>query len=219
MRDFLNAALDGAASPSPEMLPSPTCNLQFSTNQQPERTNKQTRKTTNKITKTTMTAALAFGLSLAMTDRLRADTFGSGANTFTIDFVTIGNPGNADDAGAGGGSYWTPYGGVSYTYRMGVYEISQEMITKATNLGLANVTAGAWGASQPAVGMFLKNCGATRGTAQSLGEVVRKIEMPPARPLPARAVRATRRCSNCPSATSPSVSACIPNDAAVGPRP
>jgi hypothetical protein len=28
----------------------------------------------------------------------RADTFGSGANTFSIDFVTIGNPGNPPDA-------------------------------------------------------------------------------------------------------------------------
>jgi hypothetical protein len=33
--------------------------------------------------------------------RTRADTFGSGANAFTIGFVDIGNPGNADDAGAG----------------------------------------------------------------------------------------------------------------------
>jgi hypothetical protein len=54
-----------------------------------------------------------------MPDRLRADTFGSGANTFTIDSVTIGNPGNADDAGAGGGSYSWPDGGVAYTCRMG----------------------------------------------------------------------------------------------------
>ena len=27
----------------------------------------------------------------------KADTFGSGANMFEIEFVTIGNPGNADD--------------------------------------------------------------------------------------------------------------------------
>jgi formylglycine-generating enzyme required for sulfatase activity len=75
----------------------------------------------------------------------RADTFGSGANTFTIDFVNIGNAGNADDT--------TSYGGVGYSYRMGTYEISQVQIEKATASGLANVTAGAWGASQPAVEM------------------------------------------------------------------
>ena len=119
-------------------------------NDQTERKPKQNMKT---MSKTTVTAALAFGLSLAMTDGLRADSFGSGVNAFTIDFVTVGNPGNSDDAGAGGGSYSSPYGGVSYTYRMGVYEISQDAITKATNLGMTNVTAGAWGASQPAANM------------------------------------------------------------------
>ena len=81
------------------------------------------------------------------------DYFGTTGNEFAIDFVTIGNPGNADDAGAGGGSYSSPYGGVSYAYRMGTYEISQDAITKATASGLANVTAGAWTGNQPAANM------------------------------------------------------------------
>ena len=55
-----------------------------------------------------------------------ADTFGSGANTFTMDFVTIGNPGNdADD---------TLYGKVDYTYRMGVNEVSRGMIDTYNSL-------------------------------------------------------------------------------------
>ena len=33
---------------------------------------------------------------------------------------------------------------------MGTYEISQDAITKATNLGMTNGTAGAWAGSQPA---------------------------------------------------------------------
>jgi sulfatase modifying factor 1 len=49
-----------------------------------------------------------------------ADTFGSGANTFDINFATIGNAGNTDDD--------TGYGGVSYTYQMGVNEVSRGMI-------------------------------------------------------------------------------------------
>jgi hypothetical protein len=102
----------------------------------------------------TMTAVLATSLALMMTTSgLRADTFGSGANTFTIDFVTVGNAGNADDAGAGGGSYSSPFGGVAYNYRIGTYEIAQDAITKATNLGMANVTAGASTGSQPATNM------------------------------------------------------------------
>jgi sulfatase modifying factor 1 len=69
-------------------------------------------------------------------------TFGSGANTFNIDFVTIGNAGNAADT--------TTYGAVPYAYRMGKYEISQDAITKATASGMSNVTAGAWTGNQPA---------------------------------------------------------------------
>jgi formylglycine-generating enzyme required for sulfatase activity len=49
-----------------------------------------------------------------------ADTFGSGANTFDIDFTTIGNTGNAADD--------TGYGSVGDTYRIGTYEVSQGMI-------------------------------------------------------------------------------------------
>jgi sulfatase modifying factor 1 len=56
-----------------------------------------------------------------------ADTFGSGANTFDIDFTTIGNAGNAADD--------TGYGDVGYTYRIGTYEVSRDMITKYNTLG------------------------------------------------------------------------------------
>lgn len=93
--------------------------------------------------------ALAAALALSVTS-VYADIFGSGANTFAIDFVTVGNAGNANDAGAGGGIYSSPYGGVSYRYRMGAYEVTQDAITKATNLGLTNVVAGPWTGSQPA---------------------------------------------------------------------
>ena len=100
----------------------------------------------------TTLAASVLGMATA-NSTLGADTFGTTGNEFTIDFVNIGNAGNADDAGAGGGIYSSPYGGVPYTYRMGTYEISQDAITKATAGGLANVTAGAWSGSQPAADM------------------------------------------------------------------
>jgi formylglycine-generating enzyme len=54
-----------------------------------------------------------------------ADTFGSGANSFDIDFVTIGNPGNPPDANP------NPAGAVPNEYRIGKYEISEQMIDKA----------------------------------------------------------------------------------------
>jgi formylglycine-generating enzyme required for sulfatase activity len=74
-----------------------------------------------------------------------ADTFGTGANEFTLDFTTIGNAGNAADT--------TGYGSVAYTYRIGTYAISQNQITAATASGLANVTAGPWSGDQPAANM------------------------------------------------------------------
>ena len=105
--------------------------------------------------KLTTPTKLGFTLTgvLALSVTSYADVFGSGANAFTIDFVNIGNPGNAKDTGAGGGTSSAPYGGVPYTYRMGTYEISQDVITKATASGLPIVSAGAWSGSQPASNM------------------------------------------------------------------
>ena len=62
------------------------------------------------------------------------DTFGSGPNIFAIEFVTIGDPGNLADP-EDGHTYGLPgvqnFGAVSYRYRIGKYEISEEMIDKA----------------------------------------------------------------------------------------
>lgn len=80
----------------------------------------------------------------------KADTFGSGANAFTIDFVDIGNAGNADDTRRSGFDVSPHYGGVGYNYRMGVTEVPQDWITKATNIGLTNVTTGGRAVNQPA---------------------------------------------------------------------
>lgn len=76
----------------------------------------------------------------------QADTFGSGANQFDIDFVTIGNPGNVDDT-TGNPS---PVGKVDYTYRIGQFEISEEMINKANTLGGLGISHNNRGANRPA---------------------------------------------------------------------
>ncbi len=74
--------------------------------------------------------SLAFSaILLASADRAAGDIFGSGVNTFEIDFVTIGDPGNADDTV--NVPVNRPQGSVDYTYRMGEYEISTGMISKA----------------------------------------------------------------------------------------
>jgi len=106
-------------------------------------------------------AAVALGLALGMTTNgtALADTFGSGGNTFTIDFVNVGNAGNANDVGPDGG----PYGGVAYDFRIGTFEVSRDAITKANatvangggDLGitLADMTSvGGNGVNRPATG-------------------------------------------------------------------
>lgn len=76
----------------------------------------------------------------------RADTFGSGINQFTIDFVDIGVPGNAADTSG----VPNPAGSVSTLYRMGVYEVSERMVTAANTLGNLGLTTSARGANKPA---------------------------------------------------------------------
>jgi len=63
-------------------------------------------------------------------------TFGSGANTFSMDFVEIGNPGNAADTTGDP----NPAGSVAYTYNLGKHEVSRDMITKANSAGSLGIT-------------------------------------------------------------------------------
>jgi hypothetical protein len=73
-----------------------------------------------------------------------ADTFGSGANSFTIDLVTIGNPGN------GVYSVSNPAGSVPYEYRIGKYEIPEDAINKANVIGGLGITIDSRGPNEPA---------------------------------------------------------------------
>jgi hypothetical protein len=87
--------------------------------------------TTNKL--------LAFAVAISCVvsaDVAMADRFGTGASTFEIAFVAIGNPGNAaDTTGAP-----NPAGAVPYAYRIGKFEISEDMIDKANALGGLGIT-------------------------------------------------------------------------------
>jgi len=53
-----------------------------------------------------------------------AETISWGGTTVNMDFVTVGNPGNAGDTVTGGRDGLTGYGSVGYTYRIGKYEVS-----------------------------------------------------------------------------------------------
>lgn len=76
----------------------------------------------------------------------KADTFGSGTNSFEIEFVKIGDAGNpADMTGQP-----RPAGAVPYEYRIGKYEISEQMIDKANTLGVLAITKDTRGPDKPA---------------------------------------------------------------------
>ncbi len=77
-------------------------------------------------------------------------TFGSGSNQFNMEFVTIGNPGNAADTTGDP----NPAGAVGYEYGIGKFEVSEDMITKYNaNFGTANslaITKDTRGTNKPA---------------------------------------------------------------------
>jgi hypothetical protein len=80
------------------------------------------------------------------TTQVQADTFGSGSNAFDIAFVTIGNPGNpADTTGQP-----NPARAVPYVYRIGKYEISEQMVDKANALGGLGIAKDNRGPDYPA---------------------------------------------------------------------
>ena len=79
-------------------------------------------------------------------------TFGSGGNTFNMEFVTIGNPGNAADTDAN--AQPLNAGAVGYSYDIGKFEVSEDMIEKYNaNFGTANslaITKDTRGTAKPA---------------------------------------------------------------------
>jgi len=97
---------------------------------------------------------LALGYQTALA-QLVTESFGSGANAFTMQFVTIGNPGNAADTTGSP----NPAGSVAYTYNLGKYEVSRGMINKANAEGGLGITLfdmtnfGGNGVNRPATGV------------------------------------------------------------------
>ena len=92
------------------------------------------------------------------------ETFGSGANQFQIEFVTIGTPGNEADRGTYTGNFNSAgqsysAGGVSYIFNLGKHEVSREMIDKANSAGGLGIgmhdmsSLGGNGADKPASGI------------------------------------------------------------------
>ena len=68
--------------------------------------------------------------------QLVTESFGTGANAFTMDFVTIGNPNNAADTTGSP----NPVGSVGYIYNIGKYEVSKGQVDKANTAGTLGIT-------------------------------------------------------------------------------
>jgi hypothetical protein len=106
----------------------------------------------NKILQFTLSLA---ALAVSAQAQSLLQTFGNGANQFSMDFVTIGNPGNAADTSGSP----NPAGSVGYIYNIGKYEVSREMITKANaaaSLGIIMMNMSSYGANgvnRPATGI------------------------------------------------------------------
>lgn len=78
-----------------------------------------------------------------------ADTFGTGQNSFEIEFVPVGHPGNVPDDRLGIQSD-DPNGAVDYFYQIGKFEISEQMVAKANTLGNLGITIDSRGPDKPA---------------------------------------------------------------------
>jgi hypothetical protein len=97
-------------------------------------------------------AVLIIAATMVSTVHAGIVTFGSGLNQFTMEFVTIGSPGNAPDTTG----VPNPAGAVAYEYGIGKFEVSRDMITKfnasqSIQVSLEDMTAyGGNGANRPA---------------------------------------------------------------------
>ena len=98
---------------------------------------------------------LALGYQTASAQLVTESFGGTGDNAFTMEFVTIGNPGNAADTTGSP----NPAGSVAYTYNLGKHEVSRDMINKANAAGSLGITLqdmtsnGGNGVNRPATGV------------------------------------------------------------------
>ena len=90
--------------------------------------------------------ALATVASMAAPSFGAVVSFGTGANTFTMDFVTIGNPGNLPDTTGTP----NPAGAVGYEYGIGKFEVSEDMIEKFNASQSLQITKDTHGPAKPA---------------------------------------------------------------------
>jgi formylglycine-generating enzyme len=80
-------------------------------------------------------------LGLVFGTTAQADVIVHGGTSISIDFVNIGNAGNASDD--------TGFGAVGYNYRMGKYEVTAAQWAAVVGADSSIGDAGPWSGSQP----------------------------------------------------------------------
>ncbi len=83
---------------------------------------------------------------LSKTSVADSRVFGSGVNQFNMEFVSIGDPNNANDTTGTP----NPAGSVGYAYNMGKFEVSEDMITKFNASQTLQITTANRGLNKPA---------------------------------------------------------------------
>ena len=87
-----------------------------------------------------ITISTIFIICSVASAQLMTETFGTGANQFSIDFVGIGNPGNQSDTTRPNG-----IGSVNYNYNIAKTEVSRGMLEKANALANLGIYYRDWG--------------------------------------------------------------------------
>ena len=90
--------------------------------------------------------ALATVATMAAPSFAGTVTFGTGSNQFQMEFVTIGNAGNAADTTGNP----NPAGAVGYEYGLGKFEVSEDMIEKFNASQSLQITKDTRGTAKPA---------------------------------------------------------------------
>jgi formylglycine-generating enzyme required for sulfatase activity len=101
---------------------------------------------------------------LALAGAVSADVFNMPAGQTSLSFVTVGNPGNAADPRVEDDGM-TGFGGVAYTYRMGMFDVTAAQYTQFLNAVAKTDTFGLYNSSMansPNAGATAVGCGIIR---------------------------------------------------------
>ena len=97
---------------------------------------------TNRRNRSHIVVSAALALLITCGPSARADVFNMPAGQTSLDFVTVGDPGNVGDTAVMADDRSTGYGAVGYVYRMGKYDVTAAQYAQFLNAVAATDTYG-----------------------------------------------------------------------------